>query len=327
MYRLLFLCFLPLFTLLGEEIPKDAKIYVAGHNGLVGSALIRKLQSEGHTNLVTRSSKELDLRDPLTVSTFFKEERPDYVFLAAAKVGGIGANSTYPAEFIYDNLMIELNVIHSSYKSGVKKLLFLGSSCIYPRECPQPILESYLMTGPLEPTNSPYALAKIAGIELCKSYNRQYKTHFISCMPTNLYGPNDNFDLLNAHVLPTLLAKFVKAKEKNLPFVELWGTGTPRREFLHVDDLANALYFLMCNYDSDETINIGCGEDITIGELATMIKEATGYEGELRFDSSKPDGTPRKILNIDKIKALGWAPTIPLKEGIDSTLEWYLTHR
>ncbi|WP_068471116.1 GDP-L-fucose synthase family protein [Candidatus Protochlamydia phocaeensis] len=307
-------------------MPLNAKIYVAGHNGLVGSALVRKLQSEGYTNLLTRSSQELDLTSQQAVNNFFEQERPDYVFLAAAKVGGIKANMDYPAEFIYTNLMIETNVIHAAYVYGVKKLLFLGSSCIYPKECPQPMLESYLLTGPLEPTNEPYAIAKIAGLKLCESYNRQYGTHFISCMPTNLYGPNDNFDLQTSHVLPGLLRKFQEAKEQSKDQVTIWGSGSPRREFLHVDDLANACLFLMRYYEGNETVNIGCGEDLTIAELAFLIKDAVGYQGNLVFDPSYPDGTPQKLLNIHKIRQMGWKPTISLKEGIQNTVEWYNTH-
>nr|WP_079989554.1 GDP-L-fucose synthase [Candidatus Protochlamydia phocaeensis] len=322
----IFACLLYSFILQATDIPLNAKIYVAGHNGLVGSALVRKLQSEGYTNLLTRSSQELDLTSQQAVNNFFEQERPDYVFLAAAKVGGIKANMDYPAEFIYTNLMIETNVIHAAYVYGVKKLLFLGSSCIYPKECPQPMLESYLLTGPLEPTNEPYAIAKIAGLKLCESYNRQYGTHFISCMPTNLYGPNDNFDLQTSHVLPGLLRKFQEAKEQSKDQVTIWGSGSPRREFLHVDDLANACLFLMRYYEGNETVNIGCGEDLTIAELAFLIKDAVGYQGNLVFDPSYPDGTPQKLLNIHKIRQMGWKPTISLKEGIQNTVEWYNTH-
>lgn len=324
MWKWLFL--LPLFVC-AEVMPKNAKIYVAGHKGLVGSAIIRKLEREGYTNLVYRTSKELDLKDPAATLQFFEEEKPDYVFLAAAKVGGIGANWAHPAEFIRDNLLIELNVLHSAYLTRVKKLLFLGSSCIYPRDCPQPILESYLLTGPLEATNAPYALAKIAGIELCKSYNRQYQTNFISCMPTNLYGPNDNFDLASSHVLPALIAKFVTAKNENRPSVELWGTGKALREFLHADDLADATFLLMSEYTGDETINVGFGADITIFDVAQIIKEEVGYEGQIHFNSDKPDGTPKKLLNIDKIKSLGWQPKIPLREGLRATIQAYLQLR
>jgi GDP-L-fucose synthase len=319
------LCSMP--NLSSGELPLDAKIYVAGHHGLVGSAIVRKLQSEGYTNIVTRSSKELDLRVQQAVNEFFAQEKPDYVFLAAAKVGGIKANSDYPAEFIYDNLMIEANVIHAAYQAGVKKLLFLGSSCIYPKECPHPMLESYLLTGTLEPTNEPYAVAKIAGIKLCQSYNRQYGTNFISCMPTNLYGPNDNFDLTNSHVLPALIRKFTDAKSNHAQKVVLWGTGKPRREFLHVDDLANAALYLMRHYDGNEIVNVGCGQDVSILELALMIKDIVGYEGDIVFDTSYPDGTYQKLLNIDKILELGWKPAIPLYKGIRDVVQWYLENR
>lgn len=304
----------------------DSKIYVAGHNGLVGSAIVRRLEAEGFTNIITRTSAELDLTEQQAVNDFFAKEKPEYVFLAAAKVGGIKANSDFPAEFVYTNLMIEANVIHASYVTQVKKLLFLGSSCIYPRDCPQPIKESYLLTSALESSNKPYAVAKIAGIEMCQAYNRQYNTRFISCMPTNLYGPNDNFSLENAHVLPALLRKFVEAKENKAKNVEIWGTGTPRREFLHVDDLAQAAFFLMQNYEGDEIVNIGCGQDVTIAQLAQTIKTIVGYEGEIIFNTSKPDGTPQKLLDITKIQDLGWKPSIPLEEGIQRTFEWYLNH-
>ena len=310
--------------LFSGEIPLDAKIYVAGHQGLVGRAIVRKLKSEGYNNIVIRSSKELDLRIQQAVKEFFEQEKPEYVFLAAAKVGGIKANWDYPADFIYNNLMIEANIIHAAYQSGVKKLLFLGSSCIYPKECPQPMLESYLLTGPLEPTNEPYAIAKIAGVKMCQSYNRQYGTNFISCMPTNLYGPHDNFDLNHSHVLPALIRKFHDAKASEAKSVILWGTGTPRREFLHVDDLAQACLFLMRHYEGNEIINIGCGHDISILELALMIKEIVGYPGEVVFDSSYPDGTYQKLLNIDKILEVGWKPAIPLKQGIQEVFQWYL---
>ena len=307
-----------------ENMEKDSKIYVAGHRGLVGSAIVRRLQRAGFGNLVTRTSSELDLRDQQAVAAFFAAEKPDYVFLAAAKVGGILANNTYPAEFIYDNLAIQLNVIHQSYLNGVKKLLFLGSSCIYPKFAPQPMREEYLLDGKLEPTNEPYAIAKIAGIKMCQSYNRQYATRFISVMPTNLYGPNDNFDLQNSHVLPALLRKFHEAKEKEQPYVEVWGSGTPRREFLHADDLADACLFLMQTYEDSEIVNIGVGEDISIAELAELIREVVGYRGELRFDRSKPDGTPRKLLDVSRLQSLGWQAGIPLREGIEQTYRWYL---
>jgi GDP-L-fucose synthase len=302
---------------------KNSKIYIAGHNGLVGSALVRRLQSEGFNNLLIRASKDLDLRRQADVKTFFNENRPDYVFLAAAKVGGILANNTYPAEFIYSNLTIQTNIIHSAYLFGVKKLLFLGSSCIYPRNCPQPMKEEYLLTGELEPTNEPYAIAKIAGIKLCQSYNRQYKTNFISVMPTNLYGPGDNYDLDNSHVLPALIRKFHEAQAEGRTFIEIWGTGEPRREFLFVDDLADACVFLMKQYNDGEIINIGVGQYIAIKALAQMIKEIVGYEGELRFDPTKPDGTPRKLLDVSRITALGWTAKTGLQEGIRKTWKAY----
>lgn len=297
---------------------KNSKIYVAGHNGMVGSAIVRKLKSEGYSNFVLKSSKELDLRNQNAVTAFFESEKPEYVFLAAAKVGGIHANDTYRADFLYENLSIQNNVIHNSYKHQVKKLLFLGSSCIYPKLCPQPIKEEYLLTGPLEYTNEPYALAKIAGIKLCENYRKQYGCNFISCMPTNLYGPGDNYDLNNSHVLPALLRKFHEAKVKDLKEVSIWGTGTPRREFLHVDDLAIACVYLMLTYDGEEWLNVGCGEDLMISDLAKLIAKIVGYSGNLVFDTIKPDGTPRKILDISKIKSLGWEPRISLEEGINS---------
>jgi GDP-L-fucose synthase len=303
---------------------KDAKIYVAGHRGLVGSAILRKLQADGYTNLVYRTSQELDLRDRNQVDRFFKEEKPEYVFLAAAKVGGIVANNEYPADFIRDNLMIQTNVIDAAYRNGVKKLLFLGSTCIYPKFAPQPLKEEYLLTGELEPTNEPYAIAKIAGIKMCQSYNRQYGTKYISVMPTNLYGPNDNFDLHTSHVLPALIRKFHEAKENNASYVEVWGTGTPRREFLHSDDLADACVFLMKNYEGNEIINIGVGEDISIKELAEKIKEVVGYQGEIKFDTTKPDGTPRKLVDVSKINALGWKASISLDEGLQRVYQWFL---
>ncbi|HDM75215.1 MAG TPA: GDP-L-fucose synthase [Deltaproteobacteria bacterium] len=302
---------------------QNSKIYVAGHRGLVGSAIAGKLRASGYNNLVTRTSKELDLRLQADVNSFFEQERPDYVFLAAAKVGGILANNTYPAEFLYDNLMIQSNIIHYAYVCGVKKLLFLGSSCIYPKLSPQPMKEEYLLDGKLESTNEPYAIAKIAGIKMCQSYNRQYGTNFISIMPTNLYGPNDNFDLETSHALPALLRKFHEAKMNKEPFVKIWGTGSPRREFLYVDDLADACVFLMQNYDEDQIINVGTGEDISIRELALLIKEITGYEGELKFDVSKPDGTPRKLLDVSKLTDLGWEAKTGLRGGITKTYQWY----
>jgi GDP-L-fucose synthase len=300
---------------------KDSKIYIAGHRGLVGSALVRKLQAEGYTNLVTRTSKELDLRRQEQVERFFEEEKPDYVFLAAARVGGILANSTYPGQFIYDNLMIQTNVLECASLHRVKKLLFLGSSCIYPRDCPQPIKEEYLLTGPLEATNEAYAVAKIAGIKMCQAYRKQYGCNFIAVMPTNLYGPNDNYDLETSHVLPALIRKFHEAKVNNEPFVTLWGTGKPRREFLHVDDLADACLFLMNHYDGAEIVNIGTGEDLTISELADLVGRLVEYKGEIRWDSTKPDGTPRKVLDISVIHELGWKPSFSLESGISNLLK------
>ena len=302
---------------------KNSKIYIAGHRGLVGSAIVRKLQSLGYTNFLTRTSRELDLRSQAAVAEFFQQEKPDYVFLAAAKVGGIMANSTYGAEFIYDNIMIQTNIIHNSYKSGVRKLLFLGSSCIYPKFAPQPMKEEYLLTGELEPTNEPYAIAKITGIKMCQAYNRQYGTNYISVMPTNLYGPNDNFDLETSHVLPAMIRKFHEAKVNNSPEVVLWGTGSPKREFLHVDDLADACVFLMNNYDGTEIVNIGTGEDLAIKELAEMIKDIVGFEGKITWDSSKPDGTPRKLLDVSGLREVGWSYSIPLKEGIAQTYKYF----
>ena len=301
----------------------DSKIFVAGHNGLVGRAIVRKLKSLGYTNIVTKSSKELDLRVQRAVDDFFKQEKIQYVFLAAAKVGGIHANSIYPADFIYDNLMIEANIIRASFQHKIQKLLFLGSSCIYPRDCPQPIRESYLMTGPLEGTNAPYALAKIAGITLCQSYNRQFGTKFISCMPTNLYGTYDNFDLKTSHVLPALIRKFIEAEKNKAPSVTLWGTGKARREFLHVDDLADACVFLMKKYEGDQPVNVGCGKDISIYELALMIKDIVGYKGNIIFDSSYPDGTPVKLLDVSKLKEMGWSANISLEQGLRDTVQWY----
>ena len=295
---------------------KSDKIYVAGHNGMVGSAIVRQLQKNGFTTLLTRSSQELDLTNQAAVNRFFETEKPAYVFLAAAKVGGIQANNTYRADFLYQNLMIEANIIHASYTNKVTKLLFLGSSCIYPKMAPQPLKEAYLLSGLLEETNEPYAIAKIAGIKLCESYRRQYGCNFISAMPTNLYGPNDNYDLNNSHVLPALIRKFHTAKKENLPQVEVWGTGTPLREFLHVDDLAEACLFLMENYNKEQFVNVGAGVDISIKELAMLIKNIVGYEGELTFNPSKPDGTPRKLMDVSKIHSLGWKHKIELQEGI-----------
>jgi GDP-L-fucose synthase len=300
------------------------RIFVAGHRGLVGSAIVRRLQGEGYANILLRTRSELDLADQRAVQEFFEAERPDYVFLAAARVGGIMANDTYPADFIRDNLAIALNVIDASWRAGVEKLLFLGSSCIYPKFAPQPMREEHLLTGVLEPTNEPYAVAKIAGIKLCQSYNRQYGTRFISAMPTNLYGPGDNFDLQTSHVLPALIRKFHEARESGAPDVTIWGTGTPRREFLHVDDLAEACLFLMRNYDDGEIINVGVGEDLTIRELAELVREVVGYQGEIVFDTGKPDGTPRKLLDTGRINALGWRPRISLRDGIAATYRWYL---
>ena len=316
---------------------RESRIYVAGHKGLVGSAILRKLQNGRiFESVLFRSHQDLDLMRQAEVEAFFKTEKPEYVFLAAAKVGGILANNTYPAEFIYQNLLVESNVIHSAYEAGARKLLFLGSSCIYPRDCPQPMKEEYLLSGKLEPTNEPYAIAKIAGIKMCESYNRQYGTRFISVMPTNLYGPGDNFDLQTSHVLPALIRKFHEAKASDKSRVTsdkwtsdekgvtLWGTGTPRREFLHVDDFADACVFLMNHYEGSEIINIGVGKDISISELAELIKEIVGFKGAIHYDRSKPDGTPRKLLDVNKLKALGWQARIPLREGIEMTYRWYV---
>lgn len=294
----------------------DSKIYVAGHRGMVGSAIVRNLQSKGFSNIITRTSSELDLRNQQNVNAFFELEKPDYVFLAAAKVGGIVANNIYRGQFIYENLMIQSNVIHAAYCNDVKKLLFLGSSCIYPKLCDQPIKEAYLLNGFLEQTNEPYAIAKIAGLKMAESYKRQYGCNFISAMPTNLYGPNDNYDLNNSHVLPALIRKFYEAKVNNTPAVEIWGTGTPKREFLHVDDLAEACFFLMENYNGEGHVNVGTGVDVTIGELAEKIKEVIGYPGQLIFNTDKPDGTPRKLLDVGCINGLGWKHTIDLDKGI-----------
>ncbi len=303
---------------------KSDKIYIAGHTGMVGSAILRKLQSAGFQNFALRRSRELDLRNQAEVDAFFHREKPVYVFLAAAKVGGILANDTYRAEFLYDNLMIESNVIHASWQYGVKKLLFLGSSCIYPKMAPQPLKEAYLLTGLLEPTNEPYAIAKIAGIKLCDAYRAQYGCSFISVMPTNLYGPNDNYHPENSHVLPALIRKFHEAKRDQIPFVTLWGTGSPLREFLHVDDLADACYFLMEQYDEPGLINIGVGKDISILDLAWLVSKIVGYEGEIRHDLSKPDGTPRKLMDVSKLKDLGWQAKIDLEEGISAVYKEYV---
>lgn len=301
---------------------KDAKIYVAGSNGMVGSAIVRALKAKGYINLVVKSSKELDLKNQQAVHDFFSQEQPEYVFLAAAKVGGIHANNTYPATFIYDNIMIQSNVIQAAYDFNVKKLLFLGSSCIYPKFAPQPIKEEYLLTGSLEPTNEAYAIAKIAGLKMCQFYKQQYGCNFISAMPTNLFGVNDNFNLENSHVLPALLRKFIEAKQNNKQEVTIWGSGTPMREFLFVDDLAEACLFLMENYNGIETVNIGTGEDVSIKELAETIMKIVGFEGSLIFDASKPDGAPRKLLDVSKINNLGWKHQTNLEEGIQKTLNW-----
>jgi len=303
---------------------EDSQIYVAGHRGLVGSAILRKLQKLGYKNIVCKTRQEVDLTRQKKVEEFFDQERPEFIFLAAAKVGGIWANNTYPAEFIYNNLAIQTNIIHASYVFNVKKLLFLGSSCIYPKNCPQPIKEEYLLSGYLEHTNEPYAIAKIAGIKMCQAYNRQYGTHFISVMPTNLYGLNDNFDLETSHVLPALIRKIYEAKVAGHKEVEVWGTGKPRREFLHVDDLSDACVYLMNNYDGDEIINIGISEDLTIRELAELISSIVEFEGKLQFDTSKPDGTPVKRLDVSKLNSIGWKATIPLERGIAETYKWCL---
>lgn len=297
--------------------PSD-KIYIAGHRGMVGSALQRNLSSKGYTNIVTRSSKELDLRNQKAVEDFFSAEKPAYVFLAAAKVGGIHANNIYRAEFLFDNLMIEANIINSAYKNGVTKLLFLGSSCIYPKLAPQPLKEEYLLTSALEETNEPYAIAKISGIKLCDAYRSQYGCNFISAMPTNLYGPNDNYNLENSHVLPALLRKVIIAKKTNAEFVEVWGTGSPKREFLHVDDLVEACYFLMMNVNEAGFVNIGTGEDISILELTNLVKEIVGFEGKIKTNPAKPDGTPRKLMDVSKINSLGWKASISLTDGIEA---------
>lgn len=294
----------------------DSKIYVAGHNGMVGSAIVRLLKGSGFSNIITRTSSKLDLRNQAAVNSFFEEEKPEFVFLAAAKVGGILANDTYRAEFLYDNLIIEANVIHAAYQNQVRKLLFLGSSCIYPKLADQPIKEEYLLTGALEPTNEPYAIAKIAGLKLCENYRKQYGCNFISAMPTNLYGVGDNYHLQNSHVLPALIRKFHLAKENGDTEVELWGSGTPKREFLYVDDLASACLFMMQNYDGKEYLNVGVGEDISIAELAETIKGIVGFEGKIKWNTEMPDGTPRKLLDVSKLAAMGWKPTIGLTEGI-----------
>ena len=306
---------------------KDSKIFVAGHKGLVGSAIVRLLERSGYTNILTRTRDELDLLDQKAVMDFFENEKPEYVFLAAAKVGGIMANKTFPADFIYQNLVVETNIIHSAYKNNVTKLLFLGSSCIYPKLAEQPIREEYLLTGSLEPTNEAYAVAKIAGITMCQSYNKQYGTNYISVMPTNLYGINDNFDLESSHVLPAMMRKFHDAKVEGRNEVALWGTGIAKREFLHVDDLADACVFLMNKYDNSDIVNIGTGEDVSIRELAEMVKEIVGHVGDIAWDSTKPDGTPRKLLDVSRLHNLGWKHTIALKDGIASTYTWFLENK
>ncbi len=317
-------------TMMSSVISKTSRIFVAGGRGLVGSAIIRRLKSKGFTKILAPTHSELELMDPREVSEYFQENSPEYVILAAAKVGGIHANDTYPAEFIYQNLMIQNHIIHESWRHGVKKLIFLGSSCIYPKLCDQPIREAYLMTGELEPTNSPYALAKIAGVEMCWAYNRQYGTQFIPVMPTNLYGPNDNFDLETSHVLPALIRKFHEAKETSAESVIVWGSGIPKREFLHVDDLAGASLFLLDanikfeEYENKPLFNIGAGKDISINDLAEMIKKIVGFEGNIVFDSSKPDGTPRKLLDVSRMRELGWHDNMTLKNGIKETYVWFL---
>jgi GDP-L-fucose synthase len=308
----------------------QSKIYIAGHRGMAGSAIKRNLESRGYYNLLTRTRSELDLTNQQAVNNFFETQVPEYVFLAAAKVGGILANSTYPAEFIYENIMIEANVIHAAYTTGVKKLLFLGSSCIYPRLAPQPLKEEYLLTGELEVTNEAYAVAKIAGIRMCKHYNQQYGTNFISVMPTNLYGPNDNYDLETSHVMAALIRKFHEAKVNREPQVIVWGTGTPRREFLHVDDMADACVYLMENYDAPdigEFVNIGLGDDVTIRELAELIGDILGYSGEILYDTTKPDGTPQKLLDVSRLRELGWSARISLRDGIKQAYDWYASKK
>jgi len=303
----------------------NSRIYVAGHRGLVGSAIYRLLKKRGFENLITRTHSELELMDAVAVHNFFEETKPEFVFLAAAKVGGIHANSTYPADFMRENLIVQTNVIHESWRNGVEKLMFLGSSCIYPKLCPQPISEESLLTGELEPTNEAYALAKIAGIKTCQSYNQQYGTNFISAMPTNIYGINDNFHPENSHVLPALIRRFHEVKLADSESISIWGTGNPRREFLHSDDLADAVLFLMENYNDSEIVNVGCGEDQTIRAFAETLCEVVGYSGSLAFDSTRPDGTPQKVLDISKIRALGWTPEIPLKKGLEQVYQWYLS--
>ncbi len=307
-------------------IDRTAPVFVAGHRGLVGSAIVRRLEREGFTDVLTRSREQLDLTDSAAVEAFFAEERPHYVFLAAAKVGGILANSTYPGDFIRENLLIQVAVMEAARRHGVEKLCFLGSSCIYPKLAPQPMTEDQLLNGHLEPTNAAYAVAKIAGIQMAQAYWEQYGSRFISVMPTNLYGPGDNFDLENSHVLPALIRKFHEARDEGRPAVEVWGTGTPRREFLHVDDLAGACLFLMDHHESPEIVNVGVGEDISINELASLVREVVGFDGEIVYDTSRPDGTPRKLLDTSRINALGWRPEIGLREGIEQTYRWFLEH-
>jgi len=304
-----------------STMEKSSKIYIAGHNGMAGSAMERNLRKRGYQNITSQNSHELDLRNQQDVQNFFAKQKPEYVFLAAAKVGGIHANNTYRASFLYDNLMIQSNVIHAAYENKVKKLLFLGSTCIYPKLAPQPLKEEYLLTGELEPTNEPYAIAKITGIKMCDAYRSQYNSNFISVMPTNLYGPNDNYDLNNSHVLPALLRKFHNAKKQNAPFVEMWGTGKPMREFLHVDDMADACVHMMLNFNEAGFVNIGTGEDISIGDLALLIKKIVGYNGEIKHDLSQPDGTPRKLTNVTRLHNLGWKHKISLENGIKSVYE------
>lgn len=305
---------------------KNGKIYVAGHRGMVGSAIVRALEKNGYHNIVTRTHKELDLTRQDAVEAFFEEEKPDYVFLAAAKVGGIVANNEAPADFLYENMILEMNVIHSAFKNNVKKLMFLGSSCIYPRMCPQPIKEDYLLTGALEQTNEAYALSKISGLKYCEYLNRQYHTDYISVMPTNLYGPNDNYHPTHSHVLPALIRRFHEAKVDNLPYVTCWGTGKPLREFLYVDDLADACVFLMNNYSGNETVNLGTGKELTIKELTELVAKVIGYTGEIRWDSSKPDGTPRKLLDVSKLESLGWHYKTELEDGIRLSYQDFLTN-
>lgn len=309
-----------------RRLSPDASIYIAGHRGLVGSALVRLLKQKEYERIITRTREELDLRDQAAVNEFFAQERPEFVILAAARVGGIWANNTYRADFIRDNLLIQSNIIDAAYQNGVQRLLFLGSSCIYPRDCPQPMKEEYLLTGPLEPTNEPYAIAKIAGIKMCEAYNSQYSTRYLSVMPTNLYGPNDNFDLETSHVLPAFIRKFHEAKLNNADSVTIWGSGTPRREFLHVDDLADACLFLLENTDHTDLINAGVGKDISIRELAELIAEIVGFDGAITHDRSKPDGTPRKLLDVQRLIALGWSPKLSLREGIQKTYQYAAAH-